>query len=210
MGRADVYIDGQLDRTVDCYDADEIPNVAIYARTFATTGKHKIKLVARGDHQWRASDNWVAVDGFKIGRDNPTVVEDTPGQGTVYAGSGWKHGDGWDGAEGKSVSWTSEPGDSAEYKFHGDGITWVGKLCPACGMADVYIDGTLDTTIDTYEPDFHTFRRDLQGGWQAPVYEKSWTSPGEHAIRIVVRADKDMLSQSHTVYLDAFHITGLQ
>jgi hypothetical protein len=210
MGQADVYIDGRLDRTVDGYDADEIPNVAIYARTFAAKGKHKIKVVARGDHQWRASDNWVVVDGFKIGRDNTAVVEDTPGRGTLYGGSGWKHGDEWEAAEGESVSWTGEPGDSAEYKFHGDGITWVGKLCPACGMADVYIDGTLDTTVDTYEPDFHTFRPDLQGGWQAPVYERTWISAGDHSIRIVVRPDKGMLSQGHAVYLDAFQVTGPQ
>jgi hypothetical protein len=77
-------------------------------------------------------------------------------------------------------------------------------------MADVYIDGTLDTTVDTYEPDIHTFRPDLQGGWQAPVYEKTWTSSAEHAIRIVVRADKDMLSQGNIVYLDAFQVTGPQ
>ena len=54
MGHADVYIDGRLDRTVDCYDADEIPNIAIYARTFSAVGKHRIKITARGEHQWRS------------------------------------------------------------------------------------------------------------------------------------------------------------
>jgi hypothetical protein len=208
MGRADVYIDGRLDRSVDCYDADEIPNMALYARTFAARGHHKIKVVARGDRQWRASDNWVSIDGFKVGRDQNLIVEDPPGRGAVYGGAGWTHGDGWDAAEGKTVSWTAEAGDSVEYKFQGAGITWVGKLCPACGLADVYLDGALDATVNTYAPDFHAFRSDQQGGWQAPVYERSWTSPGEHTIRIVVRPDKDMSAQGHTVYLDAFQITG--
>ena len=208
MGKADVFVDGKYDRTADCFDADEIPNVALYARTFGADGKHKINVVARGDHQWRASDNWVVVDGFKVGKGNSAVVEDTPGRGIVYGGSGWRHSDGWDAAEGKNVSLTGQPGDSAEYKFHGDGVTWVGKLCPDCGMAAVYIDGALDAAIDTYEPDFHTFRPDLQGGWQAPLYEKTWIAPGEHVIRIVVRKDKDMMSQGHMVYLDGFHVTS--
>jgi hypothetical protein len=210
MGKADVFIDRKYDRTVDCFDADEIPNVAIYARTFRANGQHTIKVVARGDHQWRASDNWVVVDGFKLGTGNAAAVEDTPGRGIVYGGSGWQHGEGWEPAEEKSVSWTGQPGDSAEYKFRGDGITWVGKLCPACGMAAVYIDGILDTAVDTYEPDFHIFRPDLQGGWQAPVYEKTWTSPGEHTIRIVVRTERDMMSRGHELYLDAFQVTGQQ
>ena len=75
-------------------------------------------------------------------------------------------------------------------------------------MADVYLDGALDATVNTYAPDFHVFRSDQQGGWQAPVYERSWTSSGEHTIRIVVRPDKDMSAEGHTVYLDAFQITG--
>jgi hypothetical protein len=208
MGKADVFIDGHYDRTVDCYDADEIPNVAIYARAFEVDGRHKIKVVARGDHQWRASDSWVVVDGFKIGKDHIVVVEDPPGRGIVYGGSGWQHSDGWEAAEGQNVSWTGQPGDSAEYKFHGDGITWVGKLCPDCGMAAVYIDGNLDAAVDTCEADYHPFRSDLQGGWQAPVYEKTWPVPGDHSIRIVVRAEKDMISRGHQVYLDAFQVTG--
>jgi len=210
MGRADVYIDGRLDRTVDCFDADEIPNVALYARTFAANGQHKIKVVARGEHQWRASDHWVVVDGFKIGRGNAVVVEDKPGGGVAYAGSGWQHVEDWDPAEGKSASWSGHAADSAEFKFRGDGITWVGKLCPACGRAEVYIDGSLDAAIDTYAPDFHNFRADVQGGWQVPVYEKTWLTPGEHTIRIVVAAEKGMASQGHTVYLDAFQVTGAQ
>ena len=41
-------------------------------------------------------------------------------------------------------------------------------------------------------------------------YERTWISPGEHSIRIVVRLEKGMLSQGHTVYLDAFQVTGQQ
>ena len=104
------------------------------------------------------------------------------------------------------MSWTGVPGDAAEYKFQGDVITWVGKRCPSCGQADIYIDGALDATVDTYMPDEDPFRVYLQGGWQAPLYEKSWTEPGHHTLRIVVRRDNNMLSVGHSVYLDSLQI----
>jgi hypothetical protein len=34
-------------------------------------------------------------------------------------------------------------------------------------------------------------------------YERTWISPGEHSIRTVLRPEKGMLSQGHTVYLDS-------
>ena len=207
MGKADVQVDGKMDAIVDCYDADEIPNVALYTRTFPSAGDHKIKIAVRPDRNARSSDNWVAIDGFQVGKKELTVVDDVPEQGIAYAGSGWMHSSsGWERASGGSVSWTSAPSDSAEYKFQGGAITWVGKRCPACGLADVYIDGTLDTTVDTYMPDEDQFRVYLQGGWQAPLYEKSWPEPGPHTLRIIVRQDKNMLSAGHSVYLDSLQI----
>ena len=207
MGKADVQVDGKADAIVDCYDADEIPNIALYTRTFPSAGDHTVKIVVRADRNTRSSDNWVAIDGFQVGKEELTIVDDVPDQGIGYAGSGWKHSSsGWERASGGSVSWTSVPGDAAEYKFQGGAITWVGKRCPACGLADVYVDGTLDSTVDTYMPDEDQFRVYLQGGWQAPIYEKSWPEPGAHTLRIVVRRDKNMLSAGHSMYLDSLQI----
>jgi len=208
MGKADVDIDGKPDAMVDCYDADEIPNVAVYAHTFPSVGDHKIKITVRGDRHSRSSDHWVVIDGLQVGKAEMRVVEDVPGQGIEYTGSGWKHrASGWEQASGGSASWTSAPGDAAEYKFQGDGITWVGKRCPSCGQADVYVDGTLDTTVDTYMPDDHPFRVDLQGGWQVPLYQKTWIETGQHTLRIVVKDDKNMLSAGRSVYLDSFQVS---
>lgn len=208
MGRANVYVDGKLDQVVDTYDADEIPNVALYSRTFPSTGQHMVKIVARGDHNWRSSDNWIVVDGLQVGQGTFRVVEDPPGQGIDYSGSDWRHSKGWRHASGKSASWTSHGGDTAQYVFRGDEITWVGKRCPACGMADVYVDGHLEARVDTYAPDFHRFRDDAQGAWQVPVFEKNWLQSGKHTIRIIVSKEKNMLSSGHDIYLDAFQISS--
>jgi len=208
MGKADVFIDGTLDQTVDTYDADEIPNVAVYSRTFPSVGEHGLKILARGDHNWRSSDSWVLIDALQIGKSQREVIEDTPGKGVEYGGSGWKHSQGWSRASGGSVSWTDGTGDTAEFSFFGDGITWVGKLCPLCGIADVYVDDKMQTRVDTYAPDFHRFRTDDQGGWQVDVFEKSWPEPGRHRIRLVVTNLKNMLSQGHMIYLDSLQVSG--
>jgi hypothetical protein len=208
MGRADVFIDGKQEDVIDTYDADEIPNVPVYAKTFSSIGQHTIKIVARGDHGWRSSDSWVVVDGLRVSNAPFTVVDDTPARGIQYSGPGWKHAAGWSHASGHTASWTSTAADAAEYSFHGNGVTWVGKQCPSCGMADVYLDGKLEAHVDTYKPDFHLFRADDQGGWQVPVFQKTWPESGRHVIRIVATSLKNMLAGGHEVYLDSLEITG--
>ncbi len=204
MGRADVYIDGKRDQTVDTYDADEVPNIPLYVRTFSSIGRHTIRIVARGDHQWRSSGNSIVLDGLQAGKAPVNVVEDTAGIG--YAGSGWKHSQGWRSASGGNASWTTHEGDAAEYTFQGNSITWIGKRCLSCGTADVYLDGTLAARVDTYAPDFNEFRADVQGSWQVPIFEKSWVTSGKHTIRIVVDHELNMLSTDREIYLDALQI----
>jgi hypothetical protein len=208
MGQADIYIDGKLDQTVDTYDADEIPNMPVYTRTFSSIGDHTVKVVVRHDHNWRSSDDWVVFNGFQVGSSTASVVEDTPGSGIEYAGPGWKHSERWRAASGGNISWTNTEGDTARYSFEGVGITLVCKRCPSCGIAEVYLDGKLETKIDTYAPDFHHFRTDAQGSWQIPVFEKSWPSSGRHEIKIIVGHEKNMLSTDREIYLDALQVIG--
>jgi hypothetical protein len=206
MGEADVYIDGAPDQIADTYDADEIPNVPIYTRSFPSIGEHTVKIVVRSSHYWRSSDDWVVLSGLQIGRSPVSVVEDEAGAGIEYAGSGWKHTQGWRAASGGNISWTNSEGNSAQYSFEGDGITLVCKRCPSCGMADVYLDGKLETRIDTYAADLHSFRVDAQGSWQVPVFAKTWPAPGRHTIAIVVDHEKNMLSSDREFYLDALQV----
>ena len=114
MGKADVFIDGNLDQKVDTYDADEIPNVAVYSRTFPSVGQHSVKILARGDHNWRSSDNWVLIDALQVRKSRCEVIEDTPGKGVAYGGAGWTHSQGWSRASGESVSRTDEAGDKRQ------------------------------------------------------------------------------------------------
>jgi hypothetical protein len=47
-GKAGVSIDGEPDLVVDTYSADDIWSVGIYSKTFASAGKHRVKISVLG------------------------------------------------------------------------------------------------------------------------------------------------------------------
>jgi hypothetical protein len=91
--------------------------------------------------------------------------------------------------------YSNMPGSYAEFSFNGTGIRWVGKKSTDHGKAEVYIDGILDSIVDTYSP---------TDTLQATCYQKTGLTSGEHIIRIVVRNDKNSLSTGYYSDWDAF------
>jgi len=105
----------------------------------------------------------------------PLVIDDSDTRIT-YSGS-WGHFT-YPEAFNGTISDTNVANSYAQATFTGSRITWYTKLGSNCGQAYVYIDGTLDATIDTYAP--------TDENWQVPVYTKSWPVNAVHTIKIVV------------------------
>jgi|GEM_PF-1476513 len=61
-GKADVYIDGILDSTVDLYQETRSVQSLIYSKTGLPSGVHTIKIIVRNDRNPLASNNYVEVD----------------------------------------------------------------------------------------------------------------------------------------------------
>jgi len=83
--------------------------------------------------------------------------------------------------------------------FSGRKLVWYSKLGADCGIADVYIDGTLDKKVDTFSADefgytclFQTFAID-----------------GEHTIRIVVAGEHGQRGNGNFVHIDGLQITPM-
>lgn len=126
------------------------------------------------------------------------VVDDAEGEGLGYSG-GWTHGTWYfEAPYNGTISWTNEPGAAAEYTFVGSQVTWNTKLGRNCGTANVYVDGALDATIDTYAPD--------DGNWDIPIYSKSWGSVGLHSIKIQATGMHNSKSSDSYVHLDGLRI----
>ncbi|MBC8079871.1 MAG: carbohydrate binding domain-containing protein [Gorillibacterium sp.] len=64
QGKADVYIDGILDATVDLYQATRT-NTVCYTKTGLAAGNHTIRIITRSDKNPLSTDKYVEVDYFR-------------------------------------------------------------------------------------------------------------------------------------------------
>jgi hypothetical protein len=85
---------------------------------------------------------------------------------------------------------SSSPGAEAVLSFTGSAVAVVGDMSQRGGRADVYLDGRPARRADAYVPE-RTHDNDLWHVYGLP--------PGQHTVRIVVRADADPRSQGHDV-----------
>jgi hypothetical protein len=234
-GVAAVYLDGRLDRLVNTYNADEFPNIALYSRTFPGMENHTLEIKATGIQQdnvvltrWpgraanapqgdneleaRQERGWIVIDGIQVDQ-TPEQVEPTSLHSRIQYRGSWSRSTTSIPANSERRE-LSESGtrsiraeDTATYTFEGSGITWVGTRCSRCGMADVYLDGRLATTVDTYTRP--VLANAMQGDEQhnVPLFTQHWTRRGRHDLRLVVRPDANVWAKGHAVYLNALHVT---
>jgi hypothetical protein len=195
-GVAQVLIDGAVDTAIDLY-APDVNNysIPIYTKTFPVAGTHTITITSLGDMNSRSTGTAIDVDGFRVVT-GPVSVTEQSGHMVSYAGSGWAAQATASASAGQAMV-SSQAGDSVSFRFNGQSITWVGRICPTCGVADVYLDGRYVTRVDAYVyrgPDV----------WQAALFQYSWDRPGSHVIKLVVTSQPDWASKGLAIYVDNF------
>lgn len=85
----------------------------------------------------------------------------------------------------------------ATLAFTGTGVSWIGFRDPWAGIANVYLDGALKATVDTYSS---TQRA------QVTNYSVSGLSSGSHTLVIEVTATRNASSAGLWVWVDAFDV----
>ena len=68
-GKMTVSIDGAAPEVVDTYSADDIWGVCIYRKEFPVPGQHLVRLGVLGEHNARAKDHVVHLDGVRVETD---------------------------------------------------------------------------------------------------------------------------------------------
>ncbi|WP_352423862.1 ADP-ribosylglycohydrolase family protein [Proteiniphilum sp.] len=86
-------------------------------------------------------------------------------------------------------------GDELEFTFEGTGICLNGNWVRDGGKADIYLDGTLHRTIDTYS--FYG----NQEHWHVNLWHAFNLEPGEHTVKVVVKEEKRPESEGTRVYV---------
>ncbi|MBM7566242.1 alpha-L-fucosidase [Paenibacillus sacheonensis] len=193
-GKADVYIDGVFDQTVDLYRANRYLDNLLFVKRGLSNASHTIKITARSDKNASSTGYYVEVDRFNSSRGTPITKMDDRDSQLVYSGS-WNTGIATGTGYYKDTGhYTTSAGAYMQAAFNGTSVEWRGKLDADHGMADVYIDGVLDQTVDLYSE----LRYD-----DVAVYRKQDLTSGAHTIKVVARSDKNASSTNYYVEVDA-------
>ncbi len=98
---------------------------------------------------------------------------------------------------GGTVVESSETGGTASLTFNSTGVKWIGFKGPWAGIGEVYLDGTLKATVDSYAPVEQA---------QVALYSVSGLPAGTHTIRIRVTGTWSSSSSSAWIVVDAFDV----
>jgi hypothetical protein len=90
---------------------------------------------------------------------------------------------------------TGKAGSEIEFKFNGSGISITGDWVKDGGIADIYLDGKLHRTIDTY------YNFNNQQHPDVSIWHVFQLQPGEHIVKVVVKGEKRPESTGTNVYL---------
>jgi hypothetical protein len=122
---------------------------------------------------------------------------------SVFNNNGWKFKGKWSSYEissdrGKKMVKqsivTDKAGDELEIPFTGTGISIEGNWYKDGGLADIYVDGKLHRTIDTY----YNFANQQH---TESIWHILNLQPGDHNIRIIVKGEKRPESAGTRVYI---------
>jgi len=99
----------------------------------------------------------------------------------------------------KQSLWSDKQGDAIEITFEGTGISIEGNWYKDGGKADVYIDGTLHRSIDTY----YNFARQQH---TASMWHVLNLQPGKHTVKLVVKGEKRPEAEGARIYITGARI----
>jgi hypothetical protein len=86
-------------------------------------------------------------------------------------------------------------GDEAVIKFNGTGISITGNWVKDGGKADIYLDGKLHRSIDTY----YNFSRQQHS--DVSLWHVTGLNDGEHTVKLIVKGEKRPESEGPRVYI---------
>jgi len=90
---------------------------------------------------------------------------------------------------------TMDAGARAVFAFSGTSVTWFGYRDEWCGLADVFLDGILQATVDSYATPARP---------QAPLFSVRGLAEGKHTLSIEAKGTHGPGSSGSWVWVDAF------
>ena len=202
-GRANVYVDGSFDRTVDLYASSTAYRRALWSiGGLSTTTTHTVEIRVLASKNTASRGNVVAVDaldvfdGTLVAAPQPTVRLQETDTRIAYAGD-------WDKGTNTALSggahlYTEASGSRAIIAFVGRGIRWIGSLSPRYGTARVSLDGTAPQSVSL---------RANETDYQHTLWSKTALPFALHTV-VIELAPPASPSLAGPISLDAVEIIG--
>jgi len=117
------------------------------------------------------------------------------GIGVTYSGTWFDNAGAFN--SGSSAKLSMEANSRVTLAFNGNSVSWVGYQDEWSGIAQVYVDGTLKSEVDTYASPNKA---------QAKIYNVSGLVEGPHTLAIEATGRKSASSGGAWVWVDAFDV----
>jgi len=199
-----------LDGVPSSVDTSNPTGATLYQQRLYTVrglapGLHRLTIEVIHSHDAETNASWIWVDAFDV--ENGSLVG-----GTMTAGTGlvqqtdvaanyfghWFQNSGGQ-YSGGSVNLAVDAGARVDLTFNGTAVTWMGYRDEWSGLAQVFIDGTMQATVDTYMSPSKA---------QTPTYSVSGLSPGTHVLSIVATGTHSEASGGSWIWVDGFQVSG--
>jgi len=201
-GIAWVYLDGTV-TTVDCYSASTLYQQAIFSIHSLPPGPHTLSIEVPHIRDSQTGGSWVWINAFDIENGSAVLNGTSASAGRVEENNP---------AVSTTGTWASKPsavfsggnallsdqtGSRATLSFNGTSVVWIAFRDQWSGIAKVYLDGALQTTVDLYQP---------AADAEFPAWRASGLAAGPHTVAIEATGTSNTSSGGVGIWVDAFQV----
>jgi len=168
------------------------PYSIVFDTTAVGNGQHTLAAVARDAAGNRTTSATVTVT---VANAAATRRFEETDPAIAYT-SGWAS-DSQGGLSGGTAAFTNGAGAQATFTFTGTSVSWIGGRSFETGIAQVFLDGSLVSTVDTYSKTVEV---------QVPIFTATGLANASHTLAIQATGQQNAAAVSAFIILDAFDV----
>ncbi len=202
-GRANIYLNGRYQKTVDLYSPVYRFGQEIWTATGLDDSTHVLKIRVLGSKSSAATGYTVGVDAIDVSggaltqAEFPTKRFDQTDTNIAWEGE-WQEGTStvlWEGSQ----HYASVPGSRIWIRFRGTAISWIGSQSNKYGRARVSVDGAEPEEVDLYSADT---------GYRRTLWSRTGLADTEHTLMIEALGPAEGSTAPGYASVDAFDVAG--
>lgn len=189
-GICEIYLDGVSQGKFDMYSPYTLRQYEFIDVQGLEYGEHSVKIVVTGEKNDLSAGAYVDIDAFAVTSRYSKTVDNFEDDYISYNGS-WTHD------TTLQISYSNDVNAYAEMEFNGTGITLLATRTSNRGLAEIFIDGVSQGTVDLYS----AVTLEHKTVWSSDALEK-----GNHTIKVAVTGQKNAASVDCYIDIDGFII----